>query len=141
MKGKKNMTNISDRKIFYTSVLKDRFPIATITFPLESTPCNINFYSTPLGIILKARLEKNSKISAIKLYDKKRANFEKQRLFISDDLVELDDGSLAAITQRLKIEDIIGRDFLIKIDDSSIVARAQMIFKPHVDKRAKLVYN
>ncbi len=135
------MTHISDRKIFYTLVLKDRYPIATINFPHNALPCNIDFYSTPLGLIVKVQLDHNSKIREIKLYDRKRGNFEKQKIFICEDLVKLDDGSLATITHKMQIEDVIGRDFLIKIDDSNIIARAQMIFKPNVDKRAKVVYN
>jgi hypothetical protein len=87
------------------------------------------------------QLDHNSKIREIKLYDRKRGNFEKQKIFICEDLVKLDDGSLATITHKMQIEDVIGRDFLIKIDDSNIIARAQMIFKPNVDKRAKVVYN
>ena len=141
MKGKKNMTNVSDRKIFYTLVLKDRLPISSIRFPLDSGACRIDFYSTPIGLIFKAWLGENYTIKDFKLYDKKRAGFERHKKLLCDELVRLDDGSLASITHKLQIEDTIGRDFLIRIDNNTVIAKAQMIFKPNIDKCAKVVYN
>ena len=135
------MINISDRKNFYTLALKDRLPISSIKFPLDTTACRIDFYFTPIGLIFKAWLGRNSTIKEFKLYDKKRAGFEKHKKLLCDELVRLDDGSLATITHKLQIEDTIGRDFLIKIDNNTVIAKAQMIFKPNIDKCAKVVYN
>ena len=77
----------------------------------------------------------------IKMYDRSRGTFAIQNVFCGDNLIKIDEGVFVGVSSRLQIEDVIGRDFLIKSDGLSIVARAKMIEKPKVDKRARLVYN
>ena len=66
-----------------------------------------------------------------------------QNVFCGDNLIEISEGTFVGVSSKLQIEDLIGREFLIKLDDVSIIARAQMLPKRelNVDKFSHLVYN
>lgn len=136
------MQNIFGKKDFYSAMLRGRLPVAEAMFIFNGNRGGrLEFYCTPLGTVLCATVENDSNLKEIKMYDKSRGNFTIQNVFCGDNLIKIDDGVFVGVSSRLQIEDVMGRDFLIKIDELSIVARAKMIEKPKVDKRARLVYN
>lgn len=137
------MENILCKRDFYRMMLSDRLPVAQIEFPFEKREGRISFFSTPLGTVLLAELGKGTVLREVKLYDRKRGNFVCPNAFCGDELIELECGSFVSVSSRLQIEDIIGREFLIKADDLNVVARAEMLPKRtrKVDKIARLVYN
>ena len=136
------MQNIFGKKDFYSAMLRGRLPVAEAMFIFNGNRGGrLEFYCTPLGTVLCAVMENGVELREIKMYDKSRGGFAIQNVFCGDNLVKMDDGVFVGVSSRLQIEDVIGRDFLIKSDGLSIVARAKMIEKPKVDKRARLVYN
>ena len=136
------MQNIFGKKDFYSAMLRGRLPVAEAIFIFNGNRGGrLEFYCTPLGTVLCAVMENGVELREIKMYDKSRGGFAIQNVFCGDNLVKMDDGVFVGVSSRLQIEDVIGRDFLIKSDGLSIVARAKMIEKPKVDKRARLVYN
>ena len=142
MKGNENMQNIFDKKDFYRAMLRGRLPVAEAMFIFNGNRGGrLEFYCTPLGTVLCAVMENGVELREIKMYDRSRGGFAIQNVFCGDNLIKMDDGVFVGVSSRLQIEDVIGRDFLIKSDGLSIVARAKMIEKPKVDKRARLVYN
>lgn len=142
MKGWENMQNIFDRKDFYRAMLRGRLPIAEAIFIFgNGEGGKLEFFCTPLGTVLRAHMENGLSLREIKMYDKSRGGFIIQNVFCGDNLIKIDEGVFVGVSSRVQIEDVIGRDFLIKADSLSIVARAQMIEKPKVDKRPRLVYN
>ena len=139
------MNYILDKKDFYKMVLRDRLPIAQSVFPIRcgAEGGKIEIFSTPLGLILLARFKKDVNLREIKLYDKKRGRFAIQNLFCGDNLIKLDEGEFISVSGKVQVEDVIGRDFLIKVDDLNIFARAEAILPraKAVDKTPRLVYN
>ena len=136
------MQNIFGKKDFYSAMLRGRLPVAEAMFIFNGNRGGrLEFYCTPLGTVLRAVMENGVELREIKMYDRSRGGFAIQNVFCGDNLIKMDDGVFVGVSSRLQIEDVIGRDFLIKSDGLSIVARAKMIEKPKVDKRARLVYN
>ena len=136
------MQNIFGKKDFYSAMLRGRLPVAEAMFIFNGNRGGrLEFYCTPLGTVLCAVMENGVELREIKMYDRSRGGFAIQNIFCGDNLIKMDDGVFVGVSSRLQIEDVIGRDFLIKSDGLSIVARAKMIEKPKVDKRARLVYN
>lgn len=135
--------SILDKKEFYKMMLKDRLPIAQISFCKESGEGRVEFYRTPLGTVLKVRLDVGEIPREIKMYDKKRGRFALQNVFCGENLIEISAGMFVGVSSKLQIEDIIGRDFLIKVDGANIVARAEMMSRRemNIDKLQHLVYN
>ena len=140
---RKEKMSILDKKEFYKMALRDRFPIARIEFFADEKEGAVDFYRTPLGTVLKASLEGFSELREIKMYDRKRGGFALQNVFCGDNLVGMGDGTFVSVSNKIQVEDVIGREFLIKTDSDSIVARAQMLPKRErkVDKLPHLVYN
>ena len=140
---RKDKMSILDKKEFYKMILKDRLPVAQIRFSGEQTDKEVEFYRTPLGTVLRIKLNGEERPREIKMYDKKRGRFAMQNVFCGDNLIEISEGIFVGVSSKLQIEDLIGREFLIKLDDVSIIARAQMLPKRelNVDKFSHLVYN
>ena len=142
MKGKGNMIDILSKKDFYKMMLRDRYAIARMVFPLSVGGGKVEFYSTPLGTVLRAELDGGATLKEIKLYDKSRGSFVYRNAFCGDEIVEIDGGVFVSVSGKLQIEDVVGREFFLKIDDVNIIARAEMIPRRSlVDKTARLVYN
>lgn len=136
------MQNIFDKKDFYRAMLRGRLPVAEAMFVFNGNRGGrLEFFCTPLGTVLCVVMENGVELREIKMYDRSRGTFAIQNVFCGDNLIKIDEGVFVGVSSRLQIEDVIGRDFLIKSDGLSIVARAKMIEKPKVDKRARLVYN
>ena len=136
------MQNIFDRKDFYRAMLRGRLPIAEAIFIFgNGEGGKLEFFYTPLGTVLRARVDNDIRLKEIKMYDKSRGEFVIQNVFCGDNLIKVDEGVFVGVSSKIQIEDAIGSDFLIKYDGVSIVARAHLIEKPKVDKYARLVYN
>ena len=136
------MLDILDKKNFYKMLLRDRFPVAKIDFPTENGNGEIEFINTPMGVLLHIH-SCGDRIREIKMYDRNCGNFSLQNVFCGDNLVCIDDASYISISGKLKIEDVIGRKFLIKIGDINIIARAEFLpsRRSNVDKSPSMVYN
>ncbi len=136
------MMPILDKKEFYKMLLKDRFPVAKIDFPTEKGNGKVEFINTPLGLLLHID-SCGTRVKEIKMYDRNYGNFALQNVFCGENLVCIDETSYVSITNKLKIEDVIGRSFLIKLEDINVIARAEFITRKHsdVDKSQRLVYN
>ncbi len=143
MKGKKNMQNIFDKRDFYRAMLRDRLPIARINFILGRESGTVELYATPLGTVFSTQIMGDKVLKDIKIYDKKRGSFFVQNVFCGDNLVRMEDGSVIGVSGKVQIDEVIGRDALIKFEGTSIVARIEMIPRRDrtVDKSARLVYN
>ena len=137
------MQFVTNKIDFFKMVLKDRLAVASVEFPLRDGGGRIDFYSSPLGILLVTQIENEISPIEIKMYDRKGSSFACQNVFCGENLLALGDGKYVSVSARLQIEDIIDRDFLIKTDEKSIVARAQMLPRRQrcLDKKAELVYN
>ena len=137
------MIDILNKKSFYSMILKDRFPLAKIKFPMECGEGRIELFRTPLGVALRAVINAENRIHEIKMYDKNRSKFVIQNVFCGDNLIEISDGVFVGVSNKLSIEEAIGRDFLIKLDNVNIVARAEnlLLRRGMVDKNADLGYN
>ena len=136
------MIDILSKKDFYRMMLRDRYAIAKMDFPVRLGEGKIEFFSTPLGTVLRAKLEGGSVLKEIKLYDKGRGRFIYRNAFCGDEIIEIGEGVFVSVSGKLQIEDVVGREFLLKIDDMNIVARAEMMPRRSlVDKSARLVYN
>lgn len=135
------MTNLSKRE-FYKMLLRDRLPVAKIDFPTEKGNGSACFIHTPLGVMIHVKAN-DSKLREIKMYDRNRGKFAIQNVFCGENLVCIDDGSYVSISSKLKIEDIVGRSFLIKLDNMNIIARAEFVprYPSNIDKSKSLVYN
>ena len=140
-----NMQNIFDKKDFYRMILRDRLPIVCVEFIMERKRGGgrIDFFSTPLGVVLRASLYGSNTLKEIKIYDRKRGSFFIQNVFCGDNLIETDVGVFVGVSNKLQIEDVMGRDIFIKLDGANIVAKAELVFtrQRNVDKVARLVYN
>ena len=136
------MTPNLDKKEFYRMLLRDRFPVARIEFPTEKGRGLVEFISTPIGVLLHIRVE-GAKLNEIKMYDRNYGDFALQNVFCGENLVCIDDGSYVSISSKLKIEDVIGRSFLIKLEDMNVIARAEFVprRRSNVDKSQSMVYN
>lgn len=136
------MIPVFDKKEFYKMLLKDRLPVAKIDFPTPKGSGYVEFIHTPIGVLLHI-YSCGEVISEIKMYDRNCGNFAIQNLFCGDNLVCIDDASYISISGKLKIEDVIGRKFLIKIGDINIIARAEFLpsRRSNVDKSPSMVYN
>ncbi len=138
------MENIFSKKDFYRLMMRDRLPVARLELVLgKNERGEIEFYSSPLGTVLLARLGEKSTLRAIKLYDRARGRFVTGSIFCGDGITDMGDGTYICISCALQIEDVIGREFLVKTDDDSIVARAELLPRRQrcLDKRSQLVYN
>ena len=124
-------------------VLKDRFPLAHIDFPSERGGGCIDFFRTPLGSAIRIALPENEMIKEIKMYDKNRSRFVIQNVFCGDNLIEIEKGIFVGISNKLSIEEAVGRDFLIKLDSINVIARAENLLLSRVtaEKASELVYN
>ena len=136
------MTPILDKKEFYKLLLRDRFPVAKIDFPTENGVGRVEFIHTPLGVLLHVFVDSGI-LKEIKMYDKNCGAFALQNVFCGENLIQVDDGSYISISGKLKIEDIIGRSFLIKLDDMNVIARAEFMprRRRNIDKSESVVYN
>lgn len=133
---------ILDKKEFYKMLLRDRFPVAKIEFPTENQVGSIEFYPTPLGTLLCIH-SGGAKLKEIKMYDRAEGNFALKNAFCGDNLLSIDNFEYISIVNGLQIQDIIGRKFLIKLENITVIARAEFIQKQpsNLDKSAGLVYN
>ena len=136
------MIPILDKKEFYKLLLKDRYPVAKIDFPTETGNGKIEFIHTPLGVLLHVYTG-GAKLKEMKMYDRNYGDIEINNVFCGENLVCIDGESCVCISGKLKIEDVIGRSFLIKFDGMSVVARAEFVprGKSNIDKLATMVYN
>ncbi len=136
------MTPILDKKEFYKMLLRDRLPVARIEFPTENGRGSIEFIHTPLGVLLHVYLY-GGRLQEIKMYNRNLGGFALQNIFCGENLVYMDDGSYISLSGKLKIEDVIGRSFLIKLDDMNVIARAEFVSRrsTNVDKSQSMVYN
>ena len=136
------MTPILDKKEFYKMLLRDRFPVAKIEFPTESGSGRVEFVHTPLGVLLHIFIE-GEKLNEIKMYNRNLGDFALQNVFCGENLVCLDDGSYVSVSSKIKIEDVIGRSFLIKLEDMNVIARAEFVSRraTNIDKSQSMVYN
>ena len=133
---------ILDKKEFYKMLLHDRYPIVRIEFPTETGAGNVEFYSTPLGTALKI-YSGGARLKEIKMYDRREGDFSLQSIFCGENLVCVGEFLYICVVNKLQIQDVIGRKFLIKLEDINIIARAEFIDKytTNIDKRTSLVYN
>lgn len=133
---------ILDKRDFYKLLLRDRLPVAKIEFPTEQGVGSVEFFCTPLGTLLYAR-SGGSKLNGIKIYDRKEGEFAIQNMFCGDNLICIEEGIYVSVANKLQIQDVVGRKFLIKLEDINVVARAEFIQKHSnsVDKTTTLVYN
>ena len=136
------MMPLLSRKEFYNMLLKDRFPIARIEFPIEKGRGSVEFINTPLGTVLHAYTQGGT-LKEVKMYDRKEGNFVLQNIFCGENLVCLDDGSYVSVSRKLQIEDVIGSSFLIKLENMNVIARAEFVQRRRsdIDKSATMVYN
>ena len=136
------MTPILDKKEFYKMLLRDRFPVAKMEFPTERGSGRVEFVHTPLGVLLHIYIG-SEKLNEIKMYNRDLGDFALQNIFCGDNLVCIDDGSYVSVSSKLKIEDVIGRSFLIKLEDMNVIARAEFLprRRSDVDKSQSMVYN
>lgn len=123
------MNGIFDKKKFCKMMLKDRLPIACADFPIENGHGGVEFYHTPLGVVLLTRLGGDRKLLEIKLYDKNGGGFALRNVFCGESPVEIEKGVFFGLSSKLQIEDVIGRQFLIKADELNIIARATLLPK------------
>ena len=137
------MTHILDKKEFYKLMLRDRLPLAKIDFSVGDETGVIEFFRTPLGTAARVNLEGDSTIKEVKMYDKNRGKFTIQNIFCGDNLIEISKGVFVGVSTKLCIEEIVGREFLIKLENMTIITRAESTLIPrrNVDKIPSLVYN
>ena len=137
------MIEILNKKNFYSLILKDRLPLAKIDFPTECGRGKVSFYRTPLGTAIRVNLEGDDKMLELKMYDRNRSNFVIQNIFCGENLIEISKGVFVGVSSKLHIEDAIGREFLIKLNNMSIIARAEtaLNLRRNVDKIPSLIYN
>ena len=137
------MIEIVNKKNFYSMLLKDRLTLAKIDFPTECGEGRVNFYRTPLGTAVRVNLEGDDKMLELKMYDRNRSGFVIQNVFCGENLIEISKGVFVGVSSKLHIEDAIGREFLIKLNNMSIIARAEttLNLKRNIDKMPGLVYN
>ena len=142
MKGKRKMTPILDKKEFYKMLLRDRYPVAKLEFPTENGRGSVEFIPTPLGVLLRVHLQ-GGRLKEIKMYNRNLGDFALQNVFCGENLVCIDDGSYISISSKIKIEDVIGRSFLIKLEDINVIARAEFVSRrrSNIDKSQSMVYN
>ena len=133
---------ILDKKEFYRMLLRDRYPIARIEFPTESGMGNVEFYNTPLGTVLLV-YSGGAKLQEIKMYDRGEGDFALKNMFCGENLICLGEFVHVSIVNKLQIQDVIGRKFLIKLEGMTVIARAEFIQKhnANIDKSSDLVYN
>ena len=136
------MKQILDKKEFYKLLLKDRLPVAKLDFPTERGRGYIEFIHTPLGVLLHIQTC-GARIVDVKMYDRNYGKFALQNIFCGENLVYIDDDFCISISNKIKIEDVIGRSFLIKLEDMNVIARAEFVLQQRhdVDKKQSMVYN
>ena len=141
-KEKEKMMPIFDKKEFYKMLLRDRLPVAKIEFPTEHECGKVEFIHTPLGVLLHIHVNR-TKLNEIKMYNKNLGDFALQNIFCGENLIQLDDGSYVSISSKIKIEDVIGRSFLVKLENANVIARAEFMFgrRSNIDKSQTMVYN
>jgi hypothetical protein len=134
--------HILNKKDFYEMLLRERHPIAKIDFSVKDGFGRVEFINTPLGVLLHVRTLLGD-VKAIKMYDRHGGEFELQNLFCAEDLLCIGEHSYVCISSRIKIEDVIGRSFLIKLNESTVISRAEFISikSSDVDKMQSMVYN
>ncbi len=133
---------ILDKKEFYKMLLRDRYPIVRIEFPTELGVGNVEFFNTPLGTVVRI-YSGGVRLKEIKMYDRGEGNFALKNIFCGENLICVGEFLYVSIANKLQIQDVIGRKFLIKLEDVSVVARAEFIEKRaiNIDKTTSLVYN
>ena len=134
---------MTDKKEFYKRMLLDRREIARIEFPLREGFGHLGFYSSPLGVIMLAKCETEEDTLSVKIYDRTGGRFDFQNVFCGNNVVRIEKGVFISVTSKLQIEDVIGREFLIRIGENTIISRARLLPKRNhtVDKAKCLVYN
>jgi hypothetical protein len=123
-------------------LLRDRLPVAKIDFPTEIGNGRVEFINTPLGVLLYIN-SLGVSVKEIKMYDRNLGNFALQNVLCGENLICLEDGSYACVSSKLQIEDVIGRSFLIKLEDMNVIARAEFMprRRSNIDKSQTMVYN
>ena len=136
------MKQILDKKEFYKLLLKDRLPVAKLNFPTKKGNGYIEFIHTPLGVLLYIQTC-GARIIDIKMYDRNYGKIAIQNIFCGENLVYINDDLCISISNKIKIEDVIGRSFLIKFDDMNVITRAEFVYREihDVDKKQSMVYN
>ena len=135
------MVSFLDKRDFYKMMLRGRLPIAEAEFIFGKNSKGIlEFFYTPLGTAIRVCVDLGS-LREVKMYDRNGGAFELQNVFCGENLIQINDGEFVGVSSRIQIEDVIGRNFLIKTENETIITRAKMIAKPKVDKCARLVYN
>ena len=136
------MMTILDKKDFYKMLLRDRFPVARIEFPTENGRGSVEFIPTPLGVLLHVYLQ-GGKLKEIKMYNRNLGNFALRNVFCPENFTDIGDGSYVSVSSKIKIEDVIGRSFLIKLEDMNVIARAEFVSRraTNIDKSQSMVYN
>ena len=136
------MMPIFDKKEFYKKIMKDRLPVAKIEFPTETGVGSVEFIHTPIGVLLHICAQK-VRVLEIKMYDKNYGKIALQNIFHGENLVYINDNSCVSVSNKIKIEDVIGRRFLIKLDNINVIARAEFRSRDRcdVDKMPSMVYN
>lgn len=134
--------HIFDKKDLYEMLLRERCPVAKIDFSTKNGIGRVEFINTPLGVLLHIYTQ-GEEVKCIKMYDRHGGEFELQNLFFGEDLVCVGENSFVCISARVKIEDVIGRSFLIKLGNSNVIAHAEFIIRKSssVDKLKSMVYN
>ena len=134
------MIPVLDKKEFYKMLLRDRLPVAKIEFPTGDDVGRVEFINTPIGTLLRI-YTMGKKLREIKMYNRTLGDFALQNIFCGQNLIGLDNDLYVTVSNKLQIEDVIGRSFLIKLDNLNIVARAEFLPRCDVDKSVTMVYN
>ena len=137
------MQHVFNKKDFYKMILRDRFAIAEVVFPIGNGEGKIEFFTSPMGVIMLAKTGEKNNLQEIKLYDKMRGKFIMPNLFCHDNLACIEEGCFVSVSGKIQIEDVFNRDFLVRVNDQTIIAKATIVPKDArtVDKRMSLVYN
>ena len=132
IKGIKN--NIKDRLDKLNDFKSEEFlsnelmqEICDITRILSREVC---IYISRIGEVIYVSLGEDDRV---------RGRFVSKNVFCGDSITDMGDGTYICISCALQIEDVIGREFLIKTNDDSIVARAELLPRPQrrLDKRSQ----
>ena len=136
------MMTILDKKDFYKMLLRDRLPVVKVEFPTEKACGRIEFIHTPIGVLMHLFIE-GGKLKEIKMYNRNLGNFALRNVFCPENFTDIGDGSYVSVSSKIKIEDVIGRSFLIKLEDMNVIARAEFVSRrvTNIDKSQSMVYN
>ena len=141
--GKEKVMHIIDKKEFFKMMLRDRLPLAKMDFSMKNGWGRIEFFWTPLGVAVRANVGCETGVCEIKMYDKNCGSIALQSLFLGDNFIKISDGVFVGVSSKLSIDEALGRNFLIRMDDMLVTASPQTVLKhqSRIDKIAGLVYN